>query len=174
MHEQIVLNSLSMDDLSDIFAIHSDSSLQSLRMAHRSSVSRSQVEKWLSAKIAASDESVYLAVRDPLSGRCLGYVCLTNLDWISGTAEVGIVLIASGRGFGTAALLNLMELAANQFGFRRLTARILDHNFGAQRLFRKVGFSLEGTQVRHYLADDVYHDVLLFGYEFVDFSQPAP
>lgn len=164
-HEGVLLNALRLDDLSEIYAIHSDEQLRSLRMAYRSPVSQTQVEAWLSAKVSQSSEGIFFAVRESKSAPCLGYVSLTGIDWLSGTAEIGIVLSMRGQGHGTDSIRQLMDVARNQFNLRRLTARVVSYNQPAKRLFEKCGFHSEGVLIRHYFDLGEYHDVQLFACE---------
>lgn len=165
MPSRVVLNSLQAEDLPEIYAIHADERLRSLRMAHRSPVSRIQAETWLSARTSSHSRDVFFAVRESQDGPCIGYVSLTDVDAPSGTAEVGIVLRLLGQGYGTDSLQQLMKIAADNLGLRRLTARVVDHNERARCLFVKCGFLEEGVLVRHYFDLGDFHDVHLFARE---------
>ena len=165
MDNRLVLSSLKMSDLPEVHAIHSDARLRSLRMAYRSPVSRRQAEMWLSARLTRGSEGIYFAVREAEDGPCKGYVSLTDLDWVSRTAEVGIVLDTQGRGYGQEAIRKLMDRSYGSLQLRRLTARVVSHNMPARRLFDKCGFHSEGILRRHYFDLGGYHDVYLFAHE---------
>jgi ribosomal-protein-alanine N-acetyltransferase len=86
------------------------------------------------AGVAAS----YMLVDE--DGSVLGRFNLYRIQ--EGGAEVGyrVAQRAAGRGFATAALLELCQLAKSQYGLRMLKAATSDRNVASQRVLTKAGF----------------------------------
>ena len=86
-------------------------------------------------------------------GGFVGTICLRTIDWVSGLAEVGILLgdrRVWGRGVASAALVLLERHAFDEYELRKLWAGTC--NPACARLFDRAGWRYEGTQVRqHYL-----------------------
>lgn len=77
-------------------------------------------------------------------GQLIGTCGLHSFDRALGTAEVGCLLTPTlwGRGYMAEAIGLLTLFAKDVLQLQRLTADIADQNDRAQRLFRKLGYTL--------------------------------
>jgi ribosomal protein S18 acetylase RimI-like enzyme len=76
-----------------------------------------------------------------------------------GTLGIGLLPAARQRGIGR----RLMEAAiarAWALGFTRIELTVRVDNQNAKRLYKRMGFQIEGTQVRAFCVDGVYVDML--------------
>lgn len=77
-----------------------------------------------------------------------------------GTFGMGVAVAWQGRGIGTRLLAELMDVADNWMGLRRVELTVFTDNEPAIALYRKFGFEVEGTLREFALRDGVYTDVL--------------
>lgn len=139
-------------------------------LGHPFPTSRADELAWIRGFAGAgpAPRDVCLAIRRGSEAGLLGYVQLRAIDWLSGVAEVGLVVgdpAARGTGVGKAALRLLMDLAVRQLRLRRLWLRVPAYNAAAIRLYEGAGFRAEGRLVRHVLRRGDFQDVLLYGWE---------
>src|SRR5260370_18890120 len=78
----------------------------------------------------------------------IGFIELNHLNWVHGTAEVGITIFPVDdrcKGLGTCAVRSVALCAFNTLRLRRLHAKMYANNDTSRRCFEKVGFKHEGT-----------------------------
>ena len=76
---------------------------------------------------------------------------------------MGLLPEYRGRGLGER-LIRAAVTAASAAGFERISLSVYGRNTTAMALYRKVGFTLEGTRVRGKKLDGEYDDVHLMAY----------
>lgn len=80
--------------------------------------------------------------------------------------ELGIVIgerDAQNRGYGTEAIVLLIDWLVNQRAAHRVWLKTSADNVRAQRVYEKVGFVREGTWREDFYSDGVWHDIHLYG-----------
>lgn len=77
-----------------------------------------------------------------------------------GSIGMGVAVAWQGRGVGSRLLAELMAVADNWMGLRRVELTVYTDNAPAIALYRKFGFEVEGTLREFALRDGVYADVL--------------
>jgi RimJ/RimL family protein N-acetyltransferase len=85
---------------------------------------------------------------DTLDGKHLGECSLFNFDFLSDTAELGILIGEKkfwGQGYGTDSIKLLLSDIFTTSDLNRLVLRTLDWNTRAQRCFEKCGFTACGS-----------------------------
>lgn len=103
------------------------------------------------------DEGLDAALAEQSAGICRLHV-LTDADGAvlgrfnlyeirDGAAELGYRMAerACGRGLATGTVLSLCDIAAAEYGLRRLSARASDSNPASQRVLVKAGFVASGS-----------------------------
>ena len=100
-------------------------------------------------------------------GRIVGW-CDVRRDTIPCYAHdsmlgMGLLPEYRGRGLGER-LIRAAVAAASAAGFERISLSVYGRNTTAMALYRKVGFTLEGTRVRGKKLDGEYDDVHLMAY----------
>ena len=65
------------------------------------------------------------------------------------------------RGYGTEAILLLLDYAFGALNFHRVSVGVVGFNQRALRFYRKVGFKQEGIQRDGYFYDHGYHDFVM-------------
>jgi RimJ/RimL family protein N-acetyltransferase len=125
---------------------------------------RAGFEAWL-ARAAASEDPLFYAVTDSLSGRCEGRQSLMRITPEHGVIEVGHILwgpaIARTR-VATEALFLFARHAFDALGYRRLEWKCNARNEPSMRAARRFGFTYEGTFRRHMVVKGQSRDTAWF------------
>jgi diamine N-acetyltransferase len=101
-----------------------------------------------------------------VSDQVIGFCRLTDIDWISRHAELGIMIgdaISRGRGMGTEATALLCRYAFDDLNLERVWLQVDDANQPAKHLYGRLGFKEEGRLRRHAFVGGEYHDLILMG-----------
>jgi RimJ/RimL family protein N-acetyltransferase len=106
---------------------------------------------------------VFFVIASVKDQRPLGYLQLANMDFVHGTADLGICVDEAARGTGCAAeaLLLLEEYARDVFNLRKIILRVLASNSRAIAFYRKARYQKVGLHRRHFYQRQVYYDVLI-------------
>jgi RimJ/RimL family protein N-acetyltransferase len=168
----IELTGFRSDDEALLHAWRQDADLRDGTLGHVAPASAASERDWIASfRLGATGGSICLAAREAADRPLIGYVQLRDIDWISRTAEVGIVVgPAAARGAGTGARLleRLADFAFVELRLRRLWLRVAAFNEAAIALYRRHGFVEEGRLKNHVYRRGALHDVLLFGLERPD------
>jgi RimJ/RimL family protein N-acetyltransferase len=106
-----------------------------------------------------------------LDGRCIGYGGLTNIDWVSGRAEISFLVDTARAGDAAgyredfSAFLSLMkEVAFRDVHFNRLFTETFDIRPVHIEILEANGFRLEGKMREHVRIGDRVVDSFIHGY----------
>ncbi|HID86791.1 MAG TPA: N-acetyltransferase [Anaerolineae bacterium] len=127
-------------------------------------LSKAEEERWFERQL--EDESGRIFAIETREGVHIGNIGLHEIDWKNGHAELGIFIGEKeywGQGYGTDAILTLLDFAFNEMNLHRVYLRVLAFNHRAIRCYEKCGFALEGTEREAVFRDGRYHDQLLMG-----------
>lgn len=114
-----------------------------------------------SASIAWEDgKSVHYAIADE-TDEYMGTISLKELDMHVGKAEYAISLRknAQGKGIATQATMELLRLAFEEHGLKRVYLNVLADNERAIQLYEKCGFRYEGEFRKHLLLRNEYRNL---------------
>jgi len=78
---------------------------------------------------------------------------------------------AWGQGYGTEAILLLLDYAFGYLGFHRVSLGVVGFNERALRFYEKVGFKREGVQRDGYYYDHAFHDFVMMSILEDEFRQ---
>lgn len=127
--------------------------------------SKEQEEKWLEniRNFEATDKVFAI---ETLEGVYLGNIGLHRINWKDRNAEVGIVIGKKedwDKGYGTDAVLTLLDFAFNRMNLHRIYLRVWDFNLRAIKSYEKCGFKKEGILREGHFDNGKYHDVVMMG-----------
>ncbi|MCI0184913.1 GNAT family N-acetyltransferase [Sulfoacidibacillus ferrooxidans] len=112
----------------------------------------------INSLLAAGNSMVFVAEDD---GNLVGYLGAYGGEFRRNKHKVyiviGILQEHAGKGIGTA-LFTHTEKWARQIGVRRLELTVMVHNEAGLALYKKVGFTIEGTARNSMLVDGKYVD----------------
>ena len=162
----VYLRSLELSDLERTHRWHNDPEMYKTLIGTFHYVGRATEEDWLRKKQAFSSNEVNLAICLSAEDQHIGNIYLRNIDWVSRSAEMHI-FIGEGeyrsRGYGQAAVHQLVEYAIKELGLNRLHLLVLADNEAAIRLYKKTGFIIEGRLRKHAFKGGEFKDVLFMG-----------
>jgi RimJ/RimL family protein N-acetyltransferase len=155
-----VLRELEERDLDRIAGWDSDPELAHLMggVPISSEESRSRYLKMLKNR-----NSLVMAIVDR-SGGLIGDIELTEIAWRSGDAELSIKIgdpAYRDRGIGESAVREMLSIAFEGLGLRRVYLRVCSDNPRAVKCYKKCGFRREGVVRRRLGPDDQIRVVTL-------------
>lgn len=163
------LDALADSDAETLHKWRSDKATRDGALSYPFPTSIDTEREWLrSFAPSGTPKDVCLAVRTGVGEPLLGYCQLRAIDWISGVAELGIVIgepSVRGQGVGGRALDAFLTFAANDLALRRIWLRVVEFNTPAIKMYERAGFAQEGRLVRHVMRAGSLHDVLIYGRE---------
>jgi RimJ/RimL family protein N-acetyltransferase len=136
-------------------------------MGDRQPVTRAQVarahEEWRTQTGPRTGVAFGVRAKD---GTPLGHFGINWLSYQHRVAELGAVIGERdywGGGYGTDALLLLVDYAFDVLDMRKVWLTTISSNLRVVRQMEKVGFALEARQRHATVADGVLYDALVFG-----------
>jgi diamine N-acetyltransferase len=151
----------SIED-SDISAIHTWlNDKHSLFTVGRACLSYEEVQRDVAKKRLNGDRLFAFESQKQL----VGWGHLGDIEHYHGRAKIGILLSPEhrGKGFGYMAMENMIEVGFQQLRLNRIYLTTRGFNEQAIKLYRKLGFILEGTLRNHCFVNGQYHDTLFMG-----------
>ncbi len=100
----------------------------------------------------ASDDPLFFALVDPVSGEARGVAALMRIDAVNGVGEVGHIWFGSGLQRTTAAtegIFLLGDYLMTTLGYRRFEWKCDSLNRRSRRAAERYGFAYEGTFRQH-------------------------
>lgn len=110
-------------------------------------------------------DSLLLAIIDNARERHIGNISLYGINWVNGVAELSIMVgdrsYWSG-GYARDAVKLLTDHAFDTMNLQKLRAGTDQQNTRAVRLFRRLGWKVEGVLKREFYRDGKYRDAFFF------------
>ena len=97
-----------------------------------------------------SRQSCYFGI-ETLDGKHIGNCSYFGIDEAKGEAEIGIMIgvrACWSQGYGTDAMLTVLNYIFSQTDLKRVYLKTLDWNIRAQKCFEKCGFTTCGSLIR--------------------------
>jgi RimJ/RimL family protein N-acetyltransferase len=122
-------------------------------------------ERWF-ARIGADQGNAWFrfVICRRADDRPVGSAWFGPVDWVQGTAEIGIYVGEPedwGKGIGTEAMGILLDLGFGWLRLERMWLRVLARNERALRSYRRAGFVEEGVERGAMLIEGRREDVVL-------------
>jgi len=165
--DQVRLRPLRVEDRQTSVAWRNDPAIRENILGYRFPVTEEMEADWIDRVLKDQGRTrLVVAIEDKSDDRMIGFVYLDNIDWISRTAEIGMLIgdvRRHRRGLGKTTLSLIVHHAFNVLNLRRLYLRVIAYNEAALRLYRNAGFTEEGRLRDHIFVGDRYHDVIVMG-----------
>lgn len=99
------------------------------------------------------------------TGKVIGGISLTNLDWENKNAEVGYWLGKKywGKGLTTEAVKLILKFGFEKLKLHRIYAHLFEENIGSKRVLEKCGFKLEAIIRETRFRYNKWHNELTYG-----------
>jgi RimJ/RimL family protein N-acetyltransferase len=122
-----------------------------------------QMKEWMEKHL---DEFFGFTIHSLEDDSCIGIVDLSGVDWVSGTAWVGIGIGEAeywGKGYGTEAMQLILDFGFGQLNLRRVSLNVFGYNQRAYRSYCKCGFKEEGRLRQWMQRSGERHDLIFMG-----------
>ena len=165
--QNIRLRPFTEKDMEMTLVWRNDSYLRDNQLGHPFPVTSIMEQRWFSRIMAGQDNNqVSFAIEEKNNDKLLGYISLTEIDWIAGTARLGITIgeiLRHGQGFGRETCEVMLHYAFQTLNLRRIWLQVVAYNLGAIHLYEKIGFAHEGVLKQHVFRQGKHHDLILMG-----------
>lgn len=160
--ERVYLRPIELEDLTLICKWANDPEIRRLTGAV-SPLSQAAAEDFLE-RVRSDEQRVWFVVVLKENERAIGEAGLLRMFHAWRTTDVSLIIgeqDAWGKGYGSEAILLLLDYAFGYLGFHRVSVGVVGFNERAIRFYEKVGFTKEGIQRDGYYCDHAYHDFVM-------------
>ena len=115
-------------------------------------------------KIHTEKERVWFSVVLKDKNRLIGEAGLLRMFYPWRTTDLTLIIGEKdcwGKGYGTEAILLLLDYAFGYLNFHRVSVGVVGFNERALQFYQKVGFKKEGVQRDGYYYNHEYHDFVM-------------
>lgn len=148
-----------------LFQWRADKEIRYLTMMHPYVISEEMNNKWINEVMNdMSNKNVYFAIEANETKKTIGYFTLQKIDLINRNAMLGIVIGNSdyrGKGLGKEIMQNGINYGFNTLGLYKIFLNVLENNESAIKLYKNIGFEIEGVLKQHYFFNNRWHNVII-------------
>ncbi|RIM93998.1 GNAT family N-acetyltransferase, partial [Staphylococcus shinii] len=93
-----------------------------------------------------------------------GLLGFNHVDWINRNAEIFIFIgeaSQQGMGIGKQAMQLLIDFSRNNLNLHMLYLNVFSYNYGAIKMYEKIGFSIDGRLRESKFSKGKYHDTII-------------
>jgi RimJ/RimL family protein N-acetyltransferase len=159
---RVCLRALRRGDLVHLRKWLEDAEIRGL-IGEVEAMSKADSEKFLE-KVRADTQRAWFVVVVKENNKVIGEAGLLRMDRAWRTTDISVIIWEReewGKGYGTEAVLLLLDHAFRHLDFNRAAVGVVGFNERALRFWEKVGFRKEGVQRDGYYYDGKYHDFVL-------------
>lgn len=165
---RVYLTAVQREDLPDYARWFSDAELQAfLNPGVVFPYTLEDEEKWYEEAVRrprAEGKGYTFAIRLREDDRLIGNVSLMSIDPKNRSATYGIAIAdpdARGQGYGREATELILRFGFEELNLHRIQLWVFSYNERAIRMYRQVGFQVEGRSRDAVFRDGRYHDSIL-------------
>ncbi len=139
-------------------------------------VSQYQEEKWIETALGGDNQRNKVFAFETKEGVYLGGIGLHSIDWENSNAEVGIVIGKKeywNKGYGTDAMMTMLDFAFNQMNLHRVYLRVFEFNQRGIKSYEKCGFTKEGVLRHDRYSGGRYYDTIMMGILKEEFNKSS-
>jgi len=167
-NDRVYLTAVQRSDLPEFARWFSDPELQALlNPGVIFPYTLEDEEKWYEEAVRrprAEGRGYTFAIRLRENDRLIGNISLMNIDAKNRSATLGIAIAdptARGQGYGREAMEQILRFGFDELNLHRIQLWVYAYNERAIRMYRSVGFQVEGRARETLFRDGRYHDSLL-------------
>lgn len=109
---------------------------------------------------------ITFAIVDKKTGKFIGQVGLSEINWKTRMATTGSVIYFSkywGKGYGADAKMLLLDFAFNRLNLHRINSSVIAFNERSAGCLKKCGYKEEGRRRQYHFRNGRYYDQIIFG-----------
>ena len=160
--KRVYLRPLTRADLVYLRRWSDDAEIRGL-IGDTTPMSQAECEKFLEKVYADSSREWFMVVIKQ-DNRVIGEAGLLRMDPAWRTTDVSVIIGEKeewGKGYGTEAILLLLDRAFRELDFHRVAIGVVGFNDRAMRFWEKIGFRREGVHRDGYYYDHEYYDFVM-------------
>ncbi len=160
--KRIRLRSIETEDLPVLAKWRNDPKVYQYFFEHEP-LSVVMEKRWFEAFLQRADEKFWIV--EPIEGgEPIGTFALVHIDWRSGKAELGRILIYPEKykqcGYGSEAESLVLRYAFDHMNLHRIYCEVFAGNENGISIHRRFGFKEEGRFRQHVFKNGKYRDVV--------------
>jgi RimJ/RimL family protein N-acetyltransferase len=162
----IYLRELIHEDIKTINIWRNDKELVDQLVSAFRFVNLETDEQWFDQYMKNRSNQVRTAIIEKNSNKFIGVIYLLEIDVISRTANIGYMIGEKnnqGKGYGTQAVLKMLDHAFNNLNLNRVFSYWLEENQRSIHVAKKCGFTEEGILRHHVYKNGEYKNLLIMG-----------
>jgi RimJ/RimL family protein N-acetyltransferase len=163
--QKVRIRAIEKSDIDEILGWINDGEVMK-NLLMRYPVSRYQEEKWIERALDDAVGRNKVFAIETKEGEYLGGIGLHNINWENRNAEAGIVIGKKehwNKGYGTDAMMTILDFAFNQMNLHRVYLRVYEYNARGIRSYEKCGFKQEGVLRDDRYTNGEYHHTVMMG-----------
>jgi RimJ/RimL family protein N-acetyltransferase len=163
--KKVRIRALQKSDIAEIMKWINDPEVKS-NLLMRYPVSQYQEERWIETALGTDNQRNKTFALETKDRVYLGGIGLHKIDWENRNAEVGIVIGKKdywNKGYGTDAMMAILDFAFNQMNLHRVYLRVFEFNQRGIRSYEKCGFKKEGILRQDRYRQGRYYDTIIMG-----------
>ena len=154
--DKVYLSPMNVDDCLQYVEWLNNAEIAKTTNHYTNMVSIESENEWLEN---ATSEKYNFAIIKKENDTLMGNISLMHINFIDGTAELGIFIGDTenlSRGYGSEAIMLLLDYAFNQINLYNIMLRVYDFNKRAIRAYEKCGFKTFGIWKNSHYVDGKY------------------
>lgn len=157
----IELLPLDLVPKSEIAKWQNDVQVKYQLIGYRMPIHEKSVEKWVDSigQETGATRAVYGVFLDQ---KAIGLAWLCNIDYVNSWCNAGAFisdLNFRNKGYGKSIFYILADFAFNGLGLRKVELEVISNNYAAIKLYKQIGFSLDGSRRDHFFKNGKFIDV---------------
>lgn len=161
--ERVLLRPIEREDVEALYRFRNDWQVVRHLGGFSPGYSKSDLEDWVKRHANRTDEILW-AIASRGNNQCIGHVGLYQIDYRVRKAEFAIVIGEQkewAKGLGTEITRAVVAYGFSELNLHKVTLAVLANNSRAISIYRKLGFTEEGTLHDDQFRDGTYVDVIL-------------
>lgn len=170
------LRALTGDDALTSCKWRNDFDLVSMQGGNFLPVAAEREAAWLQEVVRIDVNNLRLAIEVKESGKYIGNVGVTSIDWRNRRGEFGIFIgdrSQWGQGFGFDATKAMLGFSFKELNLFKMFLTVRVDNDAAIKIYKKCGFKQEGLLRSHLFRGGRYMDVIYMGLLRQEFFEDA-
>jgi RimJ/RimL family protein N-acetyltransferase len=162
--ERVTLRPLQPEDVEQTLLLRYDMEANKALMGFPHPVNIENEKQWLTGLYPNGErKAVFLALIENSTHDFAGYMSVKNINYISGTADFGIILGKNfrGKGYASEGMKLFFNYLYRELHLRKLTLYVLEDNTPAVKAYERIGFVREGLLKEHTWQSGLYKNVVI-------------
>jgi RimJ/RimL family protein N-acetyltransferase len=142
-NERVILRLLEMGDLPLTLSWRNQDHIRKW-FIHTDVIQDEKHYSWFERYRELDNDFVFMILAKDLENQPIGQISLYNINWETGSAEYGRLMIgnpiAQGKGYAKQATMLLLDFALNTLKFKEVFLEVKSDNMSAMAVYKSAGF----------------------------------